>query len=128
RRFDTQFFVARVPAGQAPIHEDIESTDSFWTTPAEALARADRGELLLPPPTWITLREIEPFASTDAVLAWAAARRVHVRQPDLREGDGVRMLVMPGDPDHPDRFEEPIRYETRFVWNTDRWRPVRASA
>ena len=49
RRFDTWFFLARVPPEQRPAHEHTESTDSTWIAPAEALARAVSGEMLLPP-------------------------------------------------------------------------------
>jgi 8-oxo-dGTP pyrophosphatase MutT (NUDIX family) len=124
RRFDTRFFVTRVPPNQTPVHDGTESTDSLWTTPRAALLAAARREIRLPPPTWITLREIERFRSVDEVLSWAAARRVQRRQPDLRERDGVRMLVMPGDADHPDTFDEPVSYETRYLWQDDHWRPA----
>ena len=50
----------------------------------------------LTPPTWITLRELEPFASVDAALAWARERVVQRREPAVREESGTRTLVMPG--------------------------------
>ena len=38
RRFDTRFFMTRVPPGQVPAHDDRETTDGVWVTPREASA------------------------------------------------------------------------------------------
>ncbi len=37
KRFDTQFFMARAPASQLGDHDRIESVDSDWLTPTQAL-------------------------------------------------------------------------------------------
>lgn len=124
RRFDTRFFVARVPPQQTPAHEQAESTESTWTTAGAALTAAARGDIVLPPPTWATLRELEPFTSVEAVLAWARTRKVIRREPRLVEDADTRMLVLPGDPLSPEY--EPVTFETRFRWVEDRWRAERA--
>jgi 8-oxo-dGTP pyrophosphatase MutT (NUDIX family) len=127
RQFDTRFFVTRVPPEQTPAHDDTETTHSTWVTPAAALAQAQAGELFLPPPTWTTLRELEPFGSVAAALAWARRRRVVRRQPALVEEAGHRVLLLPGDPQHPDPAEgDDVPAETRFVLVDRRWRPERA--
>jgi 8-oxo-dGTP pyrophosphatase MutT (NUDIX family) len=119
RRFDTRFFATRVPEGQVPAHDDRETTDGVWMTPHEAIARAFNREIVLPPPTWVTLRELEPHATVDNALAWAAARRVVRRQPAVLDEDGSRVLVMPLD-DGPD----PIPYERRFALRDGAWGPI----
>jgi 8-oxo-dGTP pyrophosphatase MutT (NUDIX family) len=124
RRFDTRFFAALVPPSQTPAHEEVESTESAWTTAAAALAAATRGEIVLPPPTWATLRELEPFASVDAAIEWARTRTVFRREPKLVEDEHTRMLVLPGDPLNPEH--ETVTFETRFRWVEDRWRAERA--
>jgi 8-oxo-dGTP pyrophosphatase MutT (NUDIX family) len=49
RRFDTRFFVARMPPGQSAVHCHVETTESVWIAPADALGRADRDlPLVLP--------------------------------------------------------------------------------
>jgi 8-oxo-dGTP pyrophosphatase MutT (NUDIX family) len=125
RQFDTRFFLARVPPEQSPAHDDTETTHSSWMTPAGAIHEAEAGRIVLPPPTWTTLRELEPFRSVDDALAWARERQVVRRQPHLLERDGVRMLLLPGDPLHPDPIEE-VPVETRFVFVDRRWRAERA--
>ena len=125
RRFDTQFFVTRVPPAQAPAHDATETTASVWTTAANALAQAQRGEIVLPPPTWTTLRELEGFSSVDALLEWAASRPIVRREPLFVEEGGRRLLLLPGDPGNPERWPEPLPHETRFVHENGRWKATR---
>ena len=97
-------------------------------TPAVAIARSQNREIVLPPPTWSTLRELEPFSSVDETLAWARRRRVVRREPTLIEQDGVRMLLVPGDPLHPDPAGDEPLAETRFVFVDGGWRAERSRA
>ena len=109
RRFDTRFFVARMPPEQTPAHDDTETTESVWMTAGAAIASAERREIVLPPPTWTTLRELERFQSVGDVLEWSAGRDIERREPVLVIENGNRLLVMPG--------------ETRFIWIGGVWRP-----
>ena len=124
RQFDTRFFMTRVPPDQTPAHDETETTHSGWMTPAEAIAQSLESNIVLPPPTWTTIRELERFASVDEAMTWARARRVVRRQPELIVRDGTRLLVIPGDPLHPDAAgdEEPL--ETRFELVDRQWRAV----
>lgn len=112
KRFDTRFFVARLPPGQKPAHDETETTDSLWIRPGAAVGAATRREIVLPPPTWVTMRELAPFRTVDDVVAWAARRRVERREPRFEEENGSRALVMPDD-------------RMRFVWTDGHWRPER---
>ncbi len=125
RQFDTRFFMTRVPPHQTPAHDDTETTHSVWMMPSEAIVQSLAGAIVLPPPTWSTIRELEPFASVDAALAWARTRRIVSRQPLLLEEEGVRMLVVPGDPLHPDPAGDEPLAETRFIFVERRWRAER---
>jgi 8-oxo-dGTP pyrophosphatase MutT (NUDIX family) len=110
RRFDTMFFVTPLPAAQAAAHDGVENTDSVWIDPAEALASCGRGEILLPPPTWVTLRTLAAFSTIDEVVAWARSTTIVPVQPVVEERDGTRILTVPGD-------------GTRFVLRHGRWQP-----
>lgn len=112
RRFDTRFFAARLPPHQHPAHDETETTESLWSTPAAAMSAAARREIDLPPPTWMTMRELEPFGKVEAALDWAAAHRIERREPRLVQENGTRALVMPDD-------------RMRFVWTDGYWRPER---
>ncbi len=125
RQFDTRFFMTRVPPRQTPAHDETETTHSTWIRPAEAIAQAIAGDIVLPPPTWTTLREIEPFGSVEEALAWARTREIVRRMPKMLENGDRRVLVLPGDPMHPDAGGAHPPVETRFVLVNRRWRAER---
>jgi hypothetical protein len=89
--------------------------------PKDALTAGRRGDIALPPPTWTTLRELEPFTSVSAALSWARLRDVRRREPILELEKGTRRVILPGDPHHPD--DDGGGFETRFVLLDGRWRP-----
>jgi hypothetical protein len=122
RRFDARFFVTRMPDHQAPVHDAGEMVESFWITPADALARFARDEIVLGPPTWQTLKELSDFRSVDDALAWAGRRPIHRVEPRFFQEGGINMLVLPGDPLYPAPRGEAFVDETRFVLDRGRWR------
>jgi len=117
RRFDTWFFMARVPDGQEAAHDTTESTESVWLAPPEALSQAQRGLIMLPPPTWATLRELEPFTSAAAALDWARNRTIVERRPQLVNEGGRRVVLLADS----ESAAGEVRFETRFVFENDRW-------
>jgi len=125
RQFDTRFFMTRVPPRQTPAHDETETTHSAWIRPADAIAQAIVGDIVLPPPTWTTLREVEPFGSVEQALAWARTREIVRRMPRMLENGERRVLVLPGDPLHPDPGGAHPPVETRFVLVDRRWRVER---
>jgi 8-oxo-dGTP pyrophosphatase MutT (NUDIX family) len=74
RRYNTRFFVARVPAQQEALHDGFETIESIWIRPEEALERFGAGELNLISPTFKNLQAIADFDSTEALLE--AKRRI----------------------------------------------------
>lgn len=98
RRFDTRFFVGEAPAAQTPLHDDRETIDTIWISPAEALARNERGELSMIVPTIRNLQFLASYADLAGVIA--AARAVvdpPTIQPRMsRVGDDLQILL-PGD-------------------------------
>lgn len=127
RRYDTRFFLTTLPAGQTPRHDAGETTELQWLRPADAVARCARGELLLPPPTWTTLKQMARASTIVDLFAWAAARPVVRVQPHLVKGEQT-MLTLPGDPLLPTLPGWEIPEDTRFVLEEGRgWKPVRAS-
>jgi 8-oxo-dGTP pyrophosphatase MutT (NUDIX family) len=122
RQFDTRFFITRVPPNQIPAHDETETTHSCWLAPAAAIAQAQRGEIVLPPPTWTTLRELERFTNVADAVAWARTRRISRRQPKMLEENGRRVLVLPGDPRYLEVTDAEPPAETCFVQVDKRWR------
>lgn len=71
KRFDTRFFVARMPQHQQPVADEGEQFEPLWVNPAAGLARHERGGFNMIFPTIRTLRRLSAFGSTDEILAHA---------------------------------------------------------
>jgi 8-oxo-dGTP pyrophosphatase MutT (NUDIX family) len=126
RRYDTRFFLARMPAGQTPKHDEGETTALDWLSPSEAIARFKRRELLLPPPTWTTIRQLAHRTSIEDAMAWARSRPIVRVMPGFFEDHGVATLTLPGDPLFPAIPGWDVPEETRFVLQDGaRWQPIK---
>jgi 8-oxo-dGTP pyrophosphatase MutT (NUDIX family) len=124
RRYDTHFFLARMPGGQEARHDASETTELAWLTPRDAIERCMRGEIMLPPPTWTTLKRMQRHRTVDELVAWARAVAIPCVQPQFFKDAHQTLLTLPGDPTYPtiDGWEVPD--DTRFVLEDGRWRPV----
>jgi 8-oxo-dGTP pyrophosphatase MutT (NUDIX family) len=126
KRFDTRFFLAVMPAGQEAQHDAAEMTELVWCTPSDAIARSLRGEMMLPPPTWTTLRQLEPHVTLPSALQWARTAPIVRVEPTLLKHGDTRLLILPGDPAYPTIAGWVIPRETRFALEEGRgWLPVR---
>jgi 8-oxo-dGTP pyrophosphatase MutT (NUDIX family) len=105
RRFDTWFFVAALPAGQAatPAAEGDpvpgESESGAWLRPAAALDAARAGEITLLPPTAVTLSELAGHRDLAGLLA--ARRTIAPLMPEVLMEDGQAWLAMPQAVEYP---------------------------
>jgi 8-oxo-dGTP pyrophosphatase MutT (NUDIX family) len=100
KRFDTRFFMAVLPQGQQPIHDNIEAIDSVWLSPLEALTRYWAGGLSLAPPQIMTLVSLLSHAGTASVLSLAKQQTPPLVLPETFDEEGFRNLCYPGDPRH----------------------------
>lgn len=76
RRYDTRFFVAAAPFGQAAAVHAGEATDGAWCDPARLLADHGDDLLRLMPPTRIVCAELARHASVAEVVADLGTRPV----------------------------------------------------
>lgn len=76
RRYDTWFFVARLPAGQQAARDVGEADRTAWLAPAEAVRGHAEGRYGMLPPTVTVLRELLGCGTADEALAAAADRKV----------------------------------------------------
>jgi glyoxylase-like metal-dependent hydrolase (beta-lactamase superfamily II)/8-oxo-dGTP pyrophosphatase MutT (NUDIX family) len=97
KRFDTRFFVARMPPGQTAALHSEETLEHCWMRPSQALERA--AGMRLPNPTRRTLQAIAGFATADDCVAYAQALR-EIRRVMPRVADGPQGL-RPVHPDEP---------------------------
>ncbi|MEA3231129.1 MAG: hypothetical protein U9Q05_05175 [Thermodesulfobacteriota bacterium] len=99
RRFDTRFFIAEMPAGQACRPDNEETTDGIWVTPAEGLAGNLDGKIPLSPPTLVTLHELLKFPGMDDLEAETARRSWEAPiMPRLMPAADGAIILEPWDP------------------------------
>lgn len=91
RRFDTRFFTAVLPAGQRIDTVSDEADASEWAPIEDVLARVERGEAAMMPPTRVTCTELA-LERAETVLLTAAERRIETIEPQLVEIDGKLWL------------------------------------
>jgi len=96
RRFSTWFFLAEFDAGEVQV-DGGEIHDHRWLTPKAALAGHGRGELGLPPPTFVTLAELAQAEDRLSVLQQARMRTPPVYVPRPRSHGGRTLSLYAGD-------------------------------
>jgi 8-oxo-dGTP pyrophosphatase MutT (NUDIX family) len=105
KRFDTHFFLVEAPAGQTPLHDQIEVTDSAWIRPADALARFERREFPLVFATVRQLRELADLTDTVAArLRFAGQTPPTIMPIASPTPDGGFMVHVPESDEPPERF------------------------
>jgi 8-oxo-dGTP pyrophosphatase MutT (NUDIX family) len=92
RRYDTHFFLAVAPAGQAAVADADETHDGLWISPHEALVRYREGTFHLVYPTIKHLERLAPFATIESVRAFAASKPIVTIEPSCAPDEG---FVMP---------------------------------
>jgi hypothetical protein len=127
RRFDTRFFLTRVPVNQTPTHDTHETTESVWLTPRAALERDRTDDIILPLPTWRTLFELSPCATVAAAREYAIGKAIRAVEPQFVEEDGRQLFVLPGDPLFTGTDRTPPEFErgtTRFLVTEGRLKAI----
>lgn len=96
KRFATWFFLAEGPSGVVTV-DGAEIHEHAWTTPSEALARRDRREIELAPPTWVTLHRLASHRSAAEAIAGARASRPEIFSTRFSLADDVAVALWSGD-------------------------------
>jgi 8-oxo-dGTP pyrophosphatase MutT (NUDIX family) len=103
RRFDAWFFLALAPAHTPPKPDGVETTDAGWFEPRAALDAQAAGELALAFPTVKQLESLVPYRNSDEAIAAHRGREVEAILPKVIGTEDEHRVVLPGDPDYPDR-------------------------
>jgi 8-oxo-dGTP pyrophosphatase MutT (NUDIX family) len=99
RRYDTRFFAAALPAPQQPRDVGGEAASVAWLRPADAIAAARRKEIMLLPPTAVTLAELAGQAGVPEALE--SERDLAPLMPRAVLTDGAAWLTLPATVDYP---------------------------
>jgi hypothetical protein len=97
RRYRTWFFVALLPEGQRTRDVSSESSSVTWLPALDAVAQAERGDMLMMPPTYLTSLEVGQYATPADVVDAAHGRVVEMHTPDVEPlGEAWTLSI----PDH----------------------------
>ena len=97
KRFSTWFFLAPAHDGHADHHIGVDGEEVHahrWLAPAVALGLQERGEILLAPPTYVTLQQLCRYGDVGAAIG-ASQPRYFATQVAF-DGD-VRCCLWEGD-------------------------------
>lgn len=127
KRFNTRFFLARLPEAQTPLPDSEELTDFSWFTPAAALKNHDRGEITLMPPTLKILEELSAYNTLAELFKAGEDKRIPVVLPQVfAEGETIG-IRFPHDPEYSiSTYKQPPRPKetSRVVYREGRWQRI----
>lgn len=101
KRFHTWFFIGEAPAQGEVQLPDGELVEHAWMTPSEAIARHQRQEIDLMPPTFVTIESIAAAATVEAALALAEIDETPLFESFVVQIDERPTVVWAGDQEHP---------------------------
>jgi 8-oxo-dGTP pyrophosphatase MutT (NUDIX family) len=92
RRFDTLHFIAQALPDQSVTIQAAEVAAYRWIDAAQALQLHARGELELPPPTYVTLIALEPMRTIEEARSVLGKLPMHYIPRPHRSDDGLIYL------------------------------------
>jgi 8-oxo-dGTP pyrophosphatase MutT (NUDIX family) len=98
RRFDARFFAAALPHQQRTRDVGGEAAEVAWVRPDDAIAAGRRKEIVLWPPTAVTLAELARCADVAVALR---PRKVRPLLPEASVAEGAVWLTLPDDLEYP---------------------------
>lgn len=121
RRYLTWFFLARAGDGDVVV-DGHEIHDHAWLTPAEVLERRHRGEVVLAPPTFVTLSHLLHVRDVDDAVRMARSRPPHRYATRwVPAGDGV-VALWQGDAGYDAEDAHAPGPRHRLWMDADAWR------
>jgi 8-oxo-dGTP pyrophosphatase MutT (NUDIX family) len=103
RRFDTRFFLVRVPPSQQELlrHDGYEAVNSIWIDPQQAVADAKAGRRKLIFPTIRNLERLAQYPTVALAQQGCAATPVMTIEPVVEEREDGVYVRIPKDAAYP---------------------------
>jgi len=99
KRYDTRFFVARMPRAQTADDKTTEADIAGWFAPADVLAAYEAGRAILLPPTVVCLQDIAGFSTAAEFFAYTPViRTIEPTLATLEDGTVVVRADLNGRP------------------------------
>ena len=99
-RFDTRFFLARLPEGQEASFDQKETTAEVWLTPREAFEENVKGKVALSPPTLKTLEDLSRYETIEGIFNSLKKKKIQPILPILTKISNEPTLLLPWDPEY----------------------------
>jgi len=114
-RYDTNFYVSMLPSIPNTTLDNTEVTHMSWLTPQQALTTFSKGDIILPPPTWVTVNQLATSTTFDSLsklceiktktvlspwLPVLESELPHAQQHTKQPEEGL-VLILPGDERYP---------------------------
>lgn len=122
KRFDTWFFLARVPTTTEVRVDGSEIRSHRWFKPAEAVEAHHDGRIQLAPPTFVTTQWLTRHARADEALQRLAAAEFIVFEPRICSIPDGACILYPGDAGYAARDPEAVGPRHRLWTLPDGWR------
>ena len=97
KRFDTHFFLAAAPPGQAARHDGGEAVESMWIRPTDAVRDAVAGRRTLVPATQLNLEKLAAAPTVAEAFVQARASRIVSVTPTVVRAEGGVVIRIPAD-------------------------------
>jgi 8-oxo-dGTP pyrophosphatase MutT (NUDIX family) len=97
KRFDTHFYLARVPAGQIADHDGHENVDSVWIRPQQVIQDAENKTRTVIFPTLSNVVRLAQYDSVEAAFLGAQQRPVEPIMPWSEKRADGRYVCIPKD-------------------------------
>lgn len=95
KRFDTHFYLCRVPSHAAAKADGREVVSVEWVEPVDIIERARRGEGAIMFPTLLNLMRLAQSADVDSALAAAVLRPIVTVLPRVERRGDAKFVVIP---------------------------------
>ena len=99
-RYDTRFFLARLPEGQEASFDQKETTAEVWLTPREAFEENVKGKMALSPPTLKILEDLSYYKTINEVFGSLKDKDIQPILPILTMISNEPTILLPWDPEY----------------------------
>lgn len=122
RRFNTWFFLAPAPAASTITVDGAEIHEHAWLRPGDAIARRDKGEVELAPPTWVTLSELAAAGTMGDAITAAAEREPSRYSTHIARSGKLIVATWAGDAAYEDGDLDRPGGRHRLAMDPNGWR------
>jgi 8-oxo-dGTP pyrophosphatase MutT (NUDIX family) len=125
KRFDTRFFIAKLPQGQKTDYDPVELMGYEWRTPDIILEQNHSAKIKLIPPTLKTIEELSLFKSIDDVISHVRSRPIYPILPQVHSENNSIVIKLPHDPEYSiDAYKQPPSPDdpSRLVFKDGIWK------